>query len=377
MLGWKEAGREDGEKAACLWKTVEEVENGDLFRDAKGEGWEGVLESLVDGSVLRLSSLTPSSTSSRESLIGLLGSIMRLSFSAVSPSLPSILASLSTTPSTPTSPSTTSFLTSLLTHHSRSLLLPSLLLLLSTALAVPSSVPNNLLTTHVWTTELRTALGGMVGTSTTTCWDALVAGIDEALGSAATEDGERSKKRRKTGGAGAAARIRVLALLVEALPAPLPVQQFGEFRKRWVDEAVKGKEEAGNELLGVRYAMVERMRREGVEGGEEWRMRDKRRKGLVTMIGSEDGEVVLEVVSSLILSGCEEVLMAICDDRQGRCCSLSSPLRPPRSLRRSLEPSSRASPPPTRLRAHGVGMSKASRAPRSQLRCGSSSRGAG
>lgn len=305
LLGWKEAGWEDGDKAACLWKTVEEVESGDLFRDARGEGWEGVLESLVDGSVLRLSTLTPSSTSSRESLIGLLGSIMRLSFPAVSPSLPSILTSLSSTPSPTPSPSTTTFLSALLTHHTRSLLLPSLLLLLSTALAAPTSVPNNLLTTHTWTTELRTALGGLVGTSTKSCWDALVAAIDEALRPAFEEgEGERSKKRRRMSGTGAAARIGVLTLLVQAVPVPLPVAQFDEFRNRFVDPAVgevaKGKGGVGIELLATRYAMLERMRREGVEGGEEWSVGEKRRKGLVGLLGSEEGQVVLEVVSSFL-----------------------------------------------------------------------------
>lgn len=311
MLGWKDVDAKLSPVAdtVCLGTTLEEIESGDLFREVTTEGWEGLLEGIVAGAVGRIEVLGEGEAEAREALVGLLGTSMRLSFPSVEASLPSILKSLAATPFS-TSPSTSKFLTALLTHHTRSVLLPTLLILLSNALASSSARPNSLLTSHAWNAELAKSLNGLVGNSVKSCWDDIVSGIALDLSTtdpAAVE--QPSKKRRKTSittsavASGAAARARVLTLLVRALPLPIPITLFDEFRRSYVEDALvavvegKGKGRAGVEMLGARYAMVERMRLNGVDESEEWVWSGEMRKGLLSLVeSSEDGQIVLEVV---------------------------------------------------------------------------------
>lgn len=375
-------------ETVCLGTTLEEIESGDLFREVTTEGWEGLLEGIVAGAVGRIEVLGEGEAEAREALVGLLGTSMRLSFPSVEASLPSILKSLAATSFT-ASASTSKFLTALLTHHTRSVLLPTLLILLSNALASPSARPNSILTSHAWNAELAKALNGLVGNSVKSCWDDIVSGIALELSTSEPVVVEQpSKKRRKTSTAttsvvasGAAARARVLTLLVRALPLPVPMALFDEFRKAYVEDAVvavvegKGKGKAGVEMLGARYAMVERMRLDGVDESDDWEWSGETRKGLLSLVeSSEDGQVVLEVVRTPIQGVVVETDARLC--RLERSCSQSYRRRRRRRHEMCFPLSSpvslRATP-----RVRGLVSSKASRELRSRLRCGNSSRGGG
>ncbi|ORY64771.1 hypothetical protein BCR35DRAFT_185327 [Leucosporidium creatinivorum] len=340
LIGWrKEVGamevddvqEEEEQKATSLALTLAEVESGDLHREGRNEGWEGILESLVEGSLSRLGA-SPS-TPTREAVTLVLGTILRLSFASTDAYIPQILASLASTPSpsisTP-SPSASLLLTSLLTHHTRSLTLPTLLLQVSTALAAPTSMPNSLLTAHSFLAALERALSGLVGlVSVRNCWDALIKALVEELPSlkpspAAEGEGEEeatpepSKKRRKVDSssegseAGASARLRLLALYARSLPAPLPLAQFdafatdfltpalkslGKSARKWKSSA-KGARGVEMEILGVGYECRERIWSAGnwEERREEWSVGGKRCAELRGILEIEEGKAEAEVV---------------------------------------------------------------------------------
>lgn len=312
----------------CLWRTFEEVEKGDLYR--AGDGWENTLDSIIAGAVIRLQRLAQSDEVERESLLGLLGTCMRLSYASVESYLPSILSSLASTASSAsnstTSTTTSAFLSALLVHHSRSLLLPALLLLLSTALASPSAVINNMLTTHSWNDELALALTGMVGITTGKCWEDLIDGMKSSIDSVDTtmvdggvvvvvvgdDDVSRSKKRRKTAisvlvdapikNQALAARIRLFSLFVQSLPSPVPLGQFKTFHTTFVIPAMEVNSGHLGEVLAVRFRMIERMRLEGVsEIGFE--VLELQRLKMVSLVkASMNGQLVIELVRYFFFS---------------------------------------------------------------------------
>lgn len=258
-----------------------------------------MLPSIVDGALARL---PPS-----EATLELLSPLARLSFESIAPALPAILEALASLRDS--SAASEAFLVMLLTHHSRSHALPSLLLLLSAALSSAAALPTNALTTHSFASSLSTALAALVGPTVRSSWAELTSSLLPATPSSTSAEPE--KKRRKVDLAalapGAAARARLLTLFVRALPSPVPVDLFDQFRNDAVDpavrELVKGREVAlGAEMLAVRYAMLERLRREGANE-EQWDLGEKRRNALLALLGeSQQGEVVLELVRCLALS---------------------------------------------------------------------------
>jgi hypothetical protein len=336
LLHWSTEGKIKTSSAMSnsLWKTFEEVERGDLYRDGPNDGWSGILSSIVGGAVERLEDIAESTERGgeevkREALLGLLSTAMRLSYSSIESFLPAILSSLASTPSTTsTSTATSAFLSALLIHHSRSLLLPSLLLLLSTALASPTAVTNSLLTTHDWSDELSLALKGIVGITVVNCWDDLIAALQDEMLPAEdvimsdseivlTEDDGRSKKRRKTRAPATtpiestrskaiSARIKFLSLVVRSLPSPIPLTQFTTFLSNFVDSAaaqvVEGNTgSGGREVLEVRYRMIERLRLEGLEETNEWILSDSARSMMIQAVAtSMDGYTVAELVSPIV-----------------------------------------------------------------------------
>ncbi|KAK4702524.1 hypothetical protein P7C70_g3696, partial [Phenoliferia sp. Uapishka_3] len=103
LIDWRSSSSnkdEEEEKTNSLAKTLEEVEKGDLFRESEREAWEGVLEGIVDGAVVKLVPSFPNS-----SLLNLLSSVARLSFDSFEPSLDTTLSILSTCPPSPSSSS--------------------------------------------------------------------------------------------------------------------------------------------------------------------------------------------------------------------------------------------------------------------------------
>lgn len=312
MLEWSTipSSIDSSSKPESLRLSLVEVEEGDLYRGSKGEGWDDVLEDLVKGSIERLSA--SSSEAHREALIGLLGAVLRLSFDSIESALPAVLAILSSTAATATpSHAASTFLSSLLIHHSRSLLLPSLLVLLSEALASPSAVPNNLLKTHGWNLEISKALGGMVAMNVKTCWEDLVGRIRLELAKE-EESGERSTKRRKKesssstppqlGEKAASARIQLLELFTRSLPSPIPSALFEQTLETLVQPilARKASGELRGSALGVRYAMRERLRLDGIECGAQWDVSEEFAGNLVGLVAGNDNEIVLEAVSQIL-----------------------------------------------------------------------------
>lgn len=335
------------EKAAALAGILKEVEVGDLHREGRAEGWEEVLESLIEGSLARLSSPTPVAEGTREALLLVLGTILRLSFASTDAYIPRILVVLASTRSSSTSPSPAAgtLLSSLLTHHTRSLTLPTLLLQVSAALAdsQATSTPNSLLTSHEFFGGLQHALGGLVGmVSVRGCWEALVKGVVEELPSLAgevdangAESGaadEPSVKRRKVASSegseeGAAARLRVLSIYTRGLPLPLPQAQFNAFNARFLGPALQGLGKSGKkwkasesgmrgvwrEVVGVGYELRERMRGagnwEGLNDEERasWEVKGKRSEELRALLesaaeGKSEAEVVIAAVSAHAVS---------------------------------------------------------------------------
>ncbi|GAA5926984.1 hypothetical protein JCM1841_001603 [Sporobolomyces salmonicolor] len=260
LVAWSkdrgESTQEDGsgqeeherEKAAALAEVLAEVEKGDLYRSGQaGESWAGVLETIIRGAILRLQALSTSSKSEsvRDALLDVLSAIERLDYEILDSELPKALEVLARTPASPSSSSSTStFLTLLITHHSRSLTLPTFLASVADALAsaasLPIKAPKNLLTSHEFATQLGRAVSGMIGgaaTSVRATWENLLAPITSALQPAgpaailAIEDGAASPspaKKRKLASASssnaasalaAAARLRILTLFMAHIPA--------------------------------------------------------------------------------------------------------------------------------------------------------------
>ena len=309
LIEWNASSQKGGagqQKADCLWKTFEEVEKGDLYRDGRGEGWEGILESVVEASVARLASIKhESELRTREALMGLLATIMRLSFESVEESLPAILATLAATSSSlvPAQSTTSDFLTALLIHHSRSLLLPSLLSLLSDALASHTSAVNNLLTTFQWNSELSKALEGLVGITVEGCWNGLIARMTSQDMVMELDDGASMPDQ-----ASLAARTRIITLLIRSLPSPIPLALFSAFTTDFISPAVSFMAAGGDtsvavEMLAARYAIVERIRLEGLpETDAVWTLDEVLVDSLRTLVEtSQDGAIVVEIVSLLLL----------------------------------------------------------------------------
>ncbi|GAA5858645.1 hypothetical protein JCM1840_006498 [Sporobolomyces johnsonii] len=273
LVAWSkdqgESMQEDGsglegherEKAAALAEVLAEVEKGDLYRSGQaGESWAGVLETIVRGAILRLQALPTSSESEsvREALLDVLSAVERLDYEILDSELPKALEVLARTPASPSfsSTSTSTFLTLLITHHSRSLTLPTFLASLADALAsaasLPIKTPNNLLTSHEFATKLGRAVSGMIGGASTgvrATWENLMAPITSGLQPAgpaaalALEDGAASpspaKKRKLASSSSssnaasalaAAARLRVLTLFVAHIPASSLSSLVGPFR---------------------------------------------------------------------------------------------------------------------------------------------------
>ena len=292
------------QKADCLWKTFEEVEKGDLYRAGRGEGWEEILDVVISASVTRLAALeNDTELRTREALMGLLATIMRLSFETVEQHLPAILATLASTTSVldPAQSTTSDFLTALLVHHSRSLLLPSLLSLLSDALASPSAIINNFLMTFRWNSELRKALEGLVGITVKGCWEDLILKMASEDSEMELDDGDSQKAL--------AARTRIVTLLIRSLPSPIPLPLFTSFLTDFVDPAVSlllggNGSDVAVEMLAARYAIIERIRLEGLSEAEPtWNLDDVVSSSLRSLVEtSDDGAVVVEVVSTISLS---------------------------------------------------------------------------
>lgn len=325
MIGWKTPIKSEDEaiRAMALAGTLELVEKGDLHRDGRLEGWEGVLEAIVEGCLARLE--RKPEQEEHEAVMAVLDATLRLSYATLEESLPSILISLASTSSTSTpAPQTTSFLSALLTHHQRSLTLPSLLLSLSNALASPSSTPNDLLTTHTFLASLSKSLGSLVGqASVRGCWEALVKTLPSpaAAATTTTEEGEEpSKKKRKVAFAsedgvdstvGIGARLRVLAIFVKAMPSPLPLFQLESFGETYITPSIKsftklakkksaaGEVGEGREMIELRSAIVERLKLAGEEVKESvWGLGEKRVKELREVVEKGEGENVVVAVSS-------------------------------------------------------------------------------
>ncbi|GAA6040522.1 hypothetical protein JCM8097_005446 [Rhodosporidiobolus ruineniae] len=256
LLGWQngnEAMDVDGnangaeeDKAAALAGVLGEVEKEDLYRAGQaGEGWEGVLSSVVAGAVARLT-MAEVQPAVREALVEAILVVSRLSYESVEPELPAVLAVLARTPSssTPSSAHTADFLSHLIHHHSRSVTLPTLLSLLSDALASTAVLPptarpaNNLLTAHTFLSKLGHAVSGLVGgaSGAQATYESLIRPVKQALqpssatGSGAEEVDQAgpspAKKRKLSSSPGspsdtlsAAARLRILTVFLAHVPA--------------------------------------------------------------------------------------------------------------------------------------------------------------
>ncbi|KAK4698573.1 nucleolar pre-ribosomal-associated protein 2, partial [Phenoliferia sp. Uapishka_3] len=186
---------------------------------------------------------------------------------------------------------------------------------LSTALSSPHALPSNLLTSHAWSAALEKSLAALVGVTVRSTWVELVENLGlEASTSMDVDEAEGpSKKKRKvelppdaTSISSISARLRLLRLFIHAMPSPVPMDLLNDFRKGVVDPALKelakGRAvEVGIQVAGVRYAMLERVRRDGSEENG-WEL-GKRVKGLRELCGeSESAEVVLELAATLLQS---------------------------------------------------------------------------
>lgn len=251
LVGWttpqvRDAEAADGDKAKGLAGVLVEVEKGDLHRPGQaGEAWDGVLPSVAEGAVARLERLSIAEETRRDAIVEVLSAIHRLEYEVLETKMPRILAVLSRIPS-PSEPSSSisTFLSLLLTHHSRSLTMPTLLVLLSEALASsPYTAPNNLLTTFSFTSQLGRTISGMLSSSSMvrSTWDSLLQPVTTALApvsalpdadgtiSESVEESNPSpaKKRKLSttpasadaaSSLSAAARIRIITTFVSHLP---------------------------------------------------------------------------------------------------------------------------------------------------------------
>jgi hypothetical protein len=263
------------EKALALAQVLAEIEEGDLYRPGQGgEVWEGILPSIAEGAVERLVEISTADAARRDAAVEVLSSVHRLEYEVLDKVLPRVLAVLSRTPniSSESSSAISTFLSLLLTHHSRSLTMPTFLVLLSDALASSSySTPNNLLTTFSFTSQLSRTISGMLSSSSSirSTWENLLSPITANLlpshipsdGMSIDQDDSTSTpaegvpspaKKRKlssvtstsdpTSVLSSAARLRVLTTFISHLPTPALsslVERFKTFTEELVDSNVK------------------------------------------------------------------------------------------------------------------------------------------
>jgi len=256
------SGADEGDKASSLAGVLEEVERADLYRAGQAEeSWAAALVDVVSGTMTRLEQ-SSADAAARDALVGVLGIVSRIDHSALEPYIPRALAVLAQAPSptaTASASSTTStFLSDLVTFHSRSLTIPTLLSLLSDAFASASTARssthdiavNSVLTAHAFTEQLERAVRDMTTGSTASraTWECLVAPIREALAPSAAstpiveEVAPSPAKKRKLSSAIAptvdvravASRLRVATIYVRGVPATAlaalvdPLQRFVE-----------------------------------------------------------------------------------------------------------------------------------------------------
>ncbi|GAA5852903.1 hypothetical protein JCM8547_004728 [Rhodosporidiobolus lusitaniae] len=237
------------EKAEAIVGVLAEIEKDDLYRAGQaGEGWEDVLPSVVRGAVSRLQSSESAAAEARKALVGVMSVVARLSYESVEPALPAVLEVLASIPSpSPASSTSTSsridtFLSELITHHSRSISIPTLLSLLSHALSTSASsssfaAANNILASPLFFSKLGHAISGITGGSNTVraTYENQLAPVKEALqpltASVKEDEGEAApspaKKRRlspsplssSSSTPAATARLRILTLFLSHLPS--------------------------------------------------------------------------------------------------------------------------------------------------------------
>lgn len=321
LVNWSESSSEGKSlKATALWKTLQEVEIGDLFRTGLNSGWELVLEGLTDGSLKRLTATT--SYEDREPLLGLVSTVLRLNFEAIESFLPTLLLTLSSTPSTSApsqlhpSPALSSLLNSLLVYHTRSLLIPSLLSLLSIALSKETKAPNSLLDLEgSWKEGLGRSITGLGSRTAGDCAESLITALRTALEvGTSTEEGkggEREGKRRKKDSAkaekivvlksnvAATGRIQVLQLFFRFIPSPLPLGLFNSLNSTVISPYLATSSTdvvLTRSILGLRYAILERMAEEG-ESSTELIEDGSVAEKLLSLVKEGEEEVVLDTVS--------------------------------------------------------------------------------
>ncbi|GAA5855838.1 hypothetical protein JCM9279_003334 [Rhodotorula babjevae] len=239
----------EGAKASSLAGVLEEVERADLYRAGQAEeSWDGVLAVVVDGAATRLEQ-SATDAPARDALVGVLALVSRIDHAALEPRVPRVLAVLARAPSA-TAPvsvatATSTFLSDLISFHSRSLSLPTFLSLLSDALASTSTPPssshavtataNSVLTSPAFLELLDHAVSGMTTGSTAirATFENLVAPIRAALAPAGAptstleEVAPSPTKKRKLSSAsaptsdtsGAASRLRIATVYVRGVPA--------------------------------------------------------------------------------------------------------------------------------------------------------------
>lgn len=317
LLDWSESTSDNiAQTSTALWKILQEIEVTDLFRTGPNSGWELLLESTMEGALRRL---TPNTSSEdREPLFGLIATLLRLNFDAVESFLPSLLLTLASTPSSSSlstnahrSSNLSLLLDALLVHHTRSLLLPSLLNLLSVALSNDAKVDNSLLDLEgSWKEGLSRSVAGLGSRMAGDCAESLITGLKEALAKGEENGtGEREVKRRKKDAGkvvqavksnkSATGRIQILHLFLRHIPSPLPLTLFNSIQSTIISPFLATTSEdlaLTRGILGVRYAILERMGEEGVtekltsEGAEVV-------EKMLSLVKDGESEVVLEAVS--------------------------------------------------------------------------------
>ena len=324
LIGWtREVGQPtiEQEKAQALARVLGEVESGDLYRPGQSEeAWKGTLPSILEGAVKRLEGIPLADASRRDATIEVLSSLQRLEYEVLDQELPRVLAVLSQTPASPasTSSATTTFLTLLLTHHSRSLTVPTLIILLSDALASsPYSAPNNLLTTPSFTSQLGRTISSMLSSASSirSTWENLLLPITSALQPSPVADTEMSidpestaspspAKKRKLSSTtstsdssslvASAARLRILTTFIVHLPDPSLsslVEVFKPFIEELVDSNLKDFVKAASSLNGG--AGVE-------ETPSKKSKKSKGRKSDVSMVTSDSSDPLVVLGTELL-----------------------------------------------------------------------------
>ncbi|GAA5895691.1 Urb2 domain-containing protein [Sporobolomyces salmoneus] len=310
LIQWKSGAQNESEKekAEALARVLEEVEKGDLYRSGQAtEVWEGLLPSVVEGAVERLEGIAVEDGSKRDAVIEVLSSVHRLEYESLERELPRILSILARTPS-PTldaSPSSSTFLSLLLTHHSRSLTMPTLLSLLSDALAFsPYTAPNNLLTRFSFTRQLGQSINGMLSSSTSirSTWENLLSPMTSILSpsdsmsidqdGAANPSPTKKRKLSSTTTSGeptavlpAAARVRLLTTFISHLPTPALsnlVQNFKSFSEEIVDSSLKDFVKSANSSS--------LLNEEQVEGTPSKKSKKSKRKSIGSAVSNESSE---------------------------------------------------------------------------------------